>query len=211
VTDREHDPADRPAPNARVDMLDLHGAGDATLVVAIGRWNESALAEVYRRHGGAVHALAKKILGSDSRADDLTQEVFVELWRRPERFDSARGSLRAFLVTIAHGRAVDLLRSDSARAAREQRSARDTATGGYDLEHHVWDLAVADQVRQAVGSLPEGERRAIELAYFGGHTYREVAVMLGEAEGTVKSRIRRGLSRLRDSLVDEMGPSWNQR
>ena len=179
--------------------------------MAIGRWNESALAEVYRRHGGAVHGLARKILGSDGRADDLTQEVFVELWRRPERFDPARGSLRSFLVTITHGRAVDLLRSDSARAAREQRSARDTATGGYDLEHHVWDLAVADHVRDAVGSLPEAERQAIELAYFGGHTYREVANMLGEAEGTVKSRIRRGLGRLRHALDHEMGPTWSQR
>jgi RNA polymerase sigma-70 factor (ECF subfamily) len=192
-------------------MIDLPQAGDASLVVAIGRWNESALAEVYRRHGGAVHALARKILGSDGRAEELTQEVFVELWRRPERFDPARGSLRSFLVTITHGRAVDLLRSDSARAAREQRSARDTATGGYDLEHHVWDLAVADQVREAVGSLPEPERQAIELAYFGGHTYREVATMLGEAEGTVKSRIRRGLGRLRHTLDDEMGPTWSQR
>jgi RNA polymerase sigma-70 factor (ECF subfamily) len=191
-------------------MIDLVGAGDATLVVAIGRWSESALAEVYRRHGGAVHALARRILGSDGRAEELTQEVFVELWRRPERFDPARGSLRSFLVTVTHGRAVDLLRSDSARAAREQRSARDTATGGYDLEHHIWDLAVADQVRDAVGSLPDPERQAIELAYFGGHTYREVAAMLGEAEGTVKSRIRRGLGRLRDALQDEMGSTWNQ-
>jgi RNA polymerase sigma-70 factor (ECF subfamily) len=140
----------------------------------------------------------------------VTQDVFVDLWKRPERFDPARGSLRAFLVTVAHGRAVDMLRSDTARVAREQRTARETATGGYDLENQVWDLALADQVKDAVGALPEGERRAIELAYFGGHTYREVATMLGEAEGTVKSRIRRGLRRMRDALVEEMGPVWNQ-
>jgi RNA polymerase sigma-70 factor (ECF subfamily) len=195
---------------SRVDMLELSGASDATLIVAIGRWNESALGEVYRRHGGAVHALAQRVLGPGGRAQDVTQDVFVDLWKRPERFDPARGSLRAFLVTVAHGRAVDMLRSDTARVAREQRTARETATGGYDLENQVWDLALADQVKDAVGALPEGERRAIELAYFGGHTYREVATMLGEAEGTVKSRIRRGLRRMRDALVEEMGPVWNQ-
>jgi len=191
-------------------MLEISGASDATLVVAIGRWNESALAEVYRRHGGAVHDLVQRVLGSSGRAQDVTQDVFVELWRRPERFDPVRGSLRAFLVTVAHGRAVDLLRSETARAVREQRSARETATGGYDLENQVWDLALADQVKNAVGALPDAERQAIELAYFGGHTYREVASMLGAAEGTVKSRIRRGLRRMRDVLVDEMGPAWNQ-
>jgi RNA polymerase sigma-70 factor (ECF subfamily) len=78
------------------------------------------------------------------------------------------------------------------------------------LETEVWDLTLADQVKEAVGALPEPERRVIELAYFGGHTYREVASMLGEPEGTVKSRIRRGLRRLRDSLADEMGPAWTQ-
>ena len=77
-----------------------------------------------------------------------------------------------------------------------------TAEAGYDLEHEVWDLTVAERVRDVVGQLPESERRAIELAYFGGHTYREVAQRLNEAEGTVKSRIRAGLRRMRTQLVD---------
>jgi RNA polymerase sigma-70 factor (ECF subfamily) len=190
--------------------MDLGGASDATLVVAIGRWNDSALAEVYRRHGGAVHGLARRLLGSDGRAEEVTQDVFVNLWRRPERYDPARGSLRAFLLSAAHGRSVDVLRSDSSRLAREQRDARQTARGGYDLENQVWDLALADQVKQVVADLPDPERHAIELAYFGGHTYREVATLLSEAEGTVKSRIRRGLRRMRESLVEEMGPAWIQ-
>jgi RNA polymerase sigma-70 factor (ECF subfamily) len=192
-------------------MTELSGASDAALMVAIGRYNESALAEVYRRHGGAVHGLARRLLGADGRADDVTQEVFVDLWRRPERYDPARGSLRSFLLTRAHGRAVDMLRSDSARAAREAREARETAHAGYDLENHAWDLAQADHVKRAVGALPEAERRAIELAYFAGHTYREVASMLGEAEGTVKSRIRRGLRRLRQALAEEGDPAWGLR
>ena len=191
-------------------MLDLDDASDATLVVAIGRWNDSALAEVYRRHGGAVHGLAQRVLGRDGRADDVTQDVFVDLWKRPERFDPARGSLRSFLATVAHSRAVDIVRSDTARAAREQRTAHETANGGYDLENEVWDLALADHVKKVVGALPDPERRAIELAYFEGHTYSEVASMLDEAEGTVKSRIRKGLRRMRDALAEEMGPLWIQ-
>jgi RNA polymerase sigma-70 factor (ECF subfamily) len=95
-----------------------------------------------------------------------------------------------------------VLRSDASRRRREERDARRTAGAGYDVEHEVWDLTVAEQVRDAVQQLPSGERDAIELAYFGGHTYREVAELLHEPEGTVKSRIRSGLRRMRDSLVD---------
>ena len=183
-------------------MIDLESASDATLVVAIARWNEAALAEAYRRHGGAVAALARRLLGSDSYADDITQEVFVKLWEQPERFDQARGSLRSFLLSIAHNRAVDHLRSSAARHSREERSAADVATAGYDIERHAWDLHVNDQVRRALVDLTDDQRRAIELAYFGGHTYRQVATLLDEPEGTVKSRIRSGLRRMRVTLVD---------
>jgi RNA polymerase sigma-70 factor (ECF subfamily) len=185
------------------EMIDLEAASDATLVVAIARWHEPALAEAYRRHGGAVESLARRLLGTADAAEDITQEVFIRLWERPERFDSARGSLRSFLLAIAHGRAVDQLRSQTARAAREQRDARMVATEGYDVERHAWDLHLSDQVKRAVGSLPEFERKAIELAYFAGHTYREVAGILGEPEGTIKGRIRAGLGRLRQALERE--------
>jgi RNA polymerase sigma-70 factor (ECF subfamily) len=184
-------------------MIELENASDAALVVAIARWREPALAEAFRRHGGAVQALARRVLGSDEAADDVTQEVFVRLWERPERFDPARGSLRSFLMALAHGRAVDVVRSEMARRGREERDAHAIATSGYDIERHAWDLQVTEQVRRAVNCLPEGERAAIELAYFGGHSYREVAVMLGQPEGTVKSRIRNGLRRLRPALESE--------
>jgi len=129
------------------------------------------------------------------------QEVFLRLWNEPERYDPARGTLRSYLLAQTHGRAVDLLRSEGARRAREEREARATATAGYDVEHEVWDLATADQVRQAIERLPAAERQCIALAYFGGHTYREVAAQLAEPEGTVKSRIRAGLRRLRQELM----------
>src|SRR5205085_6237177 len=118
----------------------------------------------------------------------------------PERFDAARGSLRSFLLTQAHSRAVDIARSDSSRRRREETDNARTAHAGYDLEHEVWDIAMAEQVQGAMSALPIDERQAIELAYFGGHSYRDVAKILDQPEGTVKSRIRSGLRRLRVEL-----------
>jgi RNA polymerase sigma-70 factor, ECF subfamily len=181
---------------------DLNDASDAALVVAIGRYRQDALAEVYRRHAGAVFGLAKRLLRDQARAEEIVQEVFLRLWNDPDRFDADRGTLRSFLLAHCHGRSVDLIRSESARRSREERDAKAAAEVGYDVAHEVWDLAVAGHVRTALETLPDGERRAIELAYFGGRTYREVADQLGEAEGTVKSRIRAGLKRLRSELVD---------
>ncbi len=186
-------------------------SSDAALVVAIGRWHDDAIAEVFRRHAGAVFALARRVLGDAGRAEEIVQEVFVRLWHQPERFDPERGSLRSFLLAQAHGRAVDVLRSDTARKEREARQARAAPEAGYDLEHEVWDLAVSERVRDAVHALPVDERRAIELAYFGGRTYREVAIELGAAEGTVKSRIRSGLKRMRGTLADTtVGLAWGE-
>jgi len=181
-------------------MDDPEQLSDTALCAALGRSEERALAEVFRRHGASVHNLARRVLGSGDLADEVTQDVFLDLWRRPERFDEGRGSLRTFLVTRAHGKAVDLVRTETARRSREQRSVADTARAGYDLDHYVFDLATADKVQGAVAALPADERVAIEMAYFEGMTYREVATMLGAPEGTIKSRIRSGLLRLRATL-----------
>jgi RNA polymerase sigma-70 factor, ECF subfamily len=175
---------------------------DAQLVTSVARYSEVALAEAYRRHGGAVFGLAKRVLNNPTEAEDVTQEVFLRLWNQPDRFDPARGSLRSFLLAQAHGRAVDAVRSSSSRRAREARDAMRTADSPYDMQREVWDLAVADQVSSALGELPDEERRAIELAYFDGHTYREVAQLLNQPEGTVKSRIRNGMRRMRAVLAD---------
>ncbi|MGD9797926.1 MAG: sigma-70 family RNA polymerase sigma factor [Acidimicrobiia bacterium] len=181
---------------------ELADVSDAALVVAIGRWRQDALAEAYRRHAGSVFALSNRVLADRTLAEEVVQEVFLRLWDAPDRFDPARGSLRSFLLAQCHGRSVDLVRSESSRRRREEKEHRQRAEAGYDLEHEVADLTLAEQVREALDELPADERRAIELAYFGGHTYREVATMLGQPEGTVKSRIRSGLRRLRPGLAD---------
>jgi RNA polymerase sigma-70 factor, ECF subfamily len=180
---------------------DLTECSDAVLVVAISRYRQEALAEAYRRHAGAVFALSRRLLVDTTLAEEVVQEVFLRIWNQPEKFDPERGSLRSYLLAQCHGRSVDLLRSETSRRVREERDARRTAESGYDLEHEVVDLAVAERVQEAMRTLPEVEREAIALAYFGGHTYREVADMLDQPEGTVKSRIRSGLKRLRSELV----------
>jgi RNA polymerase sigma-70 factor (ECF subfamily) len=180
---------------------DLTQCSDAVLVVAISRYRQDALAEAYRRHAGAVFALAKRLLLDAALAEEVVQEVFLRIWNQPEKFDPERGTLRSYLLAQCHGRSVDLLRSETSRRQREERDASRTAEKGYDLEHEVVDLTVAERVKEALERLPEGERAAITLAYFGGHTYREVADLLDEPEGTVKSRIRAGLRRLRTDLV----------
>jgi len=184
------------------DMDALAEMSDGALVVAVGRWREDALAEAFRRHAGAVHALARRVLVDASAAEEVVQEVFLRLWTNPDRYDPERGSLRSFLLAQTHGRAVDLLRSDSSRRLREARDASRSARAGYDIEREIWDLAVAEHLQSVVQELPVDERQAIELAYFGGHTYREVATLLAQPEGTVKSRIRSGLKRMRARMVE---------
>ncbi|MGC9154180.1 MAG: sigma-70 family RNA polymerase sigma factor [Ferrimicrobium sp.] len=186
---------------SRVIEPQLHEISDAALVVAVARYNQDALAEIFRRHGGAVHALAKRVTRDQALAEEVTQELFVRLWNEPERYDSARGTLRTFLLMQTHRRSVDVIRSEEARKRREQNDTATIAATSYDIDHEFGDLADREAVREALQTLPQDERRAIELAFFHGLTYREVAQRLEQPEGTVKTRIRSGLKRMNDALA----------
>jgi RNA polymerase sigma-70 factor (ECF subfamily) len=179
----------------------LSDASDAVLVLAIGRWNEDALAEVFRRHSGSVYAVANQVLRDEGAAREITHDAFVHLWHRPESFDPDRGSLRSFLLNFSHSRAIDRLRANRRRQKREEQDAMTNASAEYDLEQEVVRISMADKLRDVVGELPANERQAIELAYFKGYTYRETAALLGEPEGTVKSRIKSALRRMQTTLA----------
>ena len=183
------------------DTRQLDDLSDVALVLAIARWQQDALAEVYRRHAGAVYGLAQRVLRDAALAEEVLQEVFLRLWARPEGFDPERGRLRSFLLALAHRRAVDVIRADTSRRRREERTALEPAVPGHDVDREVWMHAVSGLVRTAIFSLPENQRRAVEMTYFGGQTCREVALALGEPEGTVKSRIRAGLRQMRAELT----------
>jgi len=191
-----------------VARQDLGEVDDRELVAEITRRDEAALAEAVRRHRGSAVAFARRLVGDHDRAEDIAQEVFLRLWERSERFDAERGSLRSFLLAVTHGRALDVVRSDTARRVREKRDATRTSTFTQEVDSQVVAQTVAGATRLALAQLPDGERRAVELAYLGGHSYRVVARLLDEPEGTVKSRIRSGLARLRTALAaqDLQGP-----
>lgn len=173
---------------------------DAVLVQRVLERDETALEEVYRAHGGAVKSIARRVLSDDTLAEDVVQDVFVSFWKAPAKFDSNRGSLRTYLLTIAHRRAVDVVRSEVARTQREEKQPPPAEV--IDLESEIWQRSQSQIVRDAVDNLGEDERKAISLAYFGGLTYVEVAKALDEPEGTVKSRIRSGMKKLSAVLAE---------
>lgn len=169
--------------------------------------DDSALTELYDQFASFVYGLALRVIGDVRAAEDVTQDVFVSVWERPESFDPERGSLRTWLATLAHRRAVDFVRREEARRRRDQRDAAATVTTP-DVEEMAMAIVAAERVRNALDTLPDEQRRAIQLAYFGGKTYREVAVVLGIPEGTAKSRLRLGLRRVADALESEGVAQW---
>ena len=173
---------------------------DARLVAGVEQRNQESLAEIYRRHGDSVFALIRRVVADRSMAEEITQEVFLRLWNEPERYDPDRGALRSFLYRQGHSRAVERIRSEEARRRREDRVDREAAPVALDVEQQALEGLGSEAVAEALATLGEGERQAIVLAYFGGHSYREVALRLDLPEGTVKSRIRLGLAKLADKL-----------
>ena len=168
----------------------------------------SALTEMYDQFGSYVFGLATRVIRDRRAAEDVTQDVFLALWERPEAFDPERGRLRTFMGTVAHRRAIDHVRREE---ARRRRGARDAA--GVlpipDVDELAIAIVTAEHVRAEVEQLPVEQRQAIELAYFAGRTYRQVAEELGIPEGTAKSRMRLGLRRIADALAAKgMEHTW---
>lgn len=174
---------------------------DAHLRERLVAGDDRALAEAYDRWSALVHTVAARITGDRHAAEDLTQDVFMHLWQSPERYDPARGALRAWLCLVARGRALDWVRSRQVRSRRyaivpalpEPPEPSETVT---------WQTE-AKVIRKAVRELPEPQRAAVMLAYYGGLTYRQVARELNIPEGTAKSRIRQALSTLSARLTAE--------
>ena len=182
---------------------------EQVLVERLSSGDETALVDLYDRYAGFVYGLAVRTLVDQQAAEDVTQDVFVSVWEHPESIEPGRGTLRGFLGTLTHRRAVEAVRREEARRRRE-RLAR--ATGDVpDIAEAVLRSDTTGKVRTALEVLPHAQRRALELAYFHGYTYRQVADVLGIPEGTAKSRLRLALARIADTLGSEMserGGRW---
>lgn len=165
-----------------------------------GQGDQAAFARVVDALGPIVFGVARRTLRAEALAEEVTQDVLVQAWRLAPRFDPARGSARAWLATMAHRRAVDRVRSEEARRGREERDARYAIRPHDEVSEAVADRLDRGRVRAAFLALDEARRAAVGLAYYEGRTYREVAVELGIAEGTAKTRIRDGLRQLRAAM-----------
>ena len=176
-------------------------AARADLLERVAAREESAMTELYRRFASVVRTVARQVTASPEAADEVTQEVFLGVWEHPERFDRTRGSVRAWLTTLAHHRAVDWLRSETADRLRREKAAGRETDSGVEVEEIAVSRALGERVRAAIDLLPAAQRAALRLAYFGGRTYRQVARELGISEGTAKSRLRLALRRVRELLA----------
>jgi len=178
------------------------GGPDTLLAQRLAAGDDHALAEIFDRLAPAVYGAAVRVLGEGTAAQDVVQDVFVELWRDPGRYDPATASLRTFLTLRARHRAVDLVRSELRRVARQERQHRLAGPAAHPTPFElVAGAEAARVVRDAVALLPDGQRLVVELAYYRGLTYRQVAQAAGIPEGTAKSRLRLALAKL-ESMLD---------
>ena len=170
-------------------------------LAAVARGDKAAFAAVYDRAAPAVLGTVRRILRDPAQSEEVMQEVLLEVWRTAARFDPATGSATAWITMLAHRRAVDRVRSEQRAAQRDVRAAIAAAEVGYDEVSEAVEASLdRERVRRCLDGLTELQRESVTLAYYGGYSYREVARLLGVAEGTVKTRMRDGLIRLRDCL-----------
>ena len=174
-------------------------AGLDTLLTHVAKGDQAAFEALYDQLGAPVYGLIRKVLRNPSQAEEVAQEVLLEVWRTATRFDPARGSAATWVLTIAHRRAIDRVRAEEAAAAREQRTAQ--APAAIDEVAETVEASMdAERLRRCLAGLTELQRESITLAYYGGYSYAQVAALLDTALGTIKTRIRDGLTRLRACL-----------
>jgi RNA polymerase sigma factor (sigma-70 family) len=169
--------------------------------------DESALVDCYDQFASFVYGLVLRVVRDARAAEDIAQDVFLGLWESPDCFDPAKGALRTWLGTLAHRRAVDYVRREEARRRRDE-AALSRVTPTPNVDEMVLALMTAERVRDALDALPDEQREAIQLAYFEGKTYREVAACMGIPEGTAKSRLRLALRRIASTLESEDLRQW---
>lgn len=191
--------ADTPAPATHRRAISTLNS-DELLLARLKAGDDHALKDVWTQLGGYVYGLARRVTCSEEAAREIAQEVFVLLWQRPERVDLDRGGLRAYLGVVTHRRSVDHVRSEERRRKREENITNPFPSGVPDVAEAAMAVIAAQAVRTALDALPPDQRAAIELAYFGGMTFREVAVAMRIPEGTAKSRLRLGLAKLAQAL-----------
>jgi RNA polymerase sigma-70 factor, ECF subfamily len=186
-----------PGPGEEPDQ-DLDG-----LLSRVARGDQDAFEAVYDRLAGPAYGLICKVVRDPAQSEEVAQEVLLEVWRTASRFDAARGSAATWVLTIAHRRAIDRVRSATAAAERDRKTAQPQVASDEVAETVAASLD-AERLHRCLDGLTELQRESITLAYYGGYNYPQVAALLNTALGTVKTRIRDGLIRLRDC----MGVSW---
>ncbi len=179
---------------------ELAHLSDEALVLLAARSEQHALAELYDRYCRTAYGLALRILRDEELAEDAVQEGFLAVWRTAARFVPERGKASTWILTLVHRRAVDIVRREQRRRADTLDEATEPSGGSVDEE--AWLRLQRERVQHALRQLPDQQREALELAYYGGFTQSELAERLGQPLGTIKSRMFAGLSRLRELLGD---------
>ena len=177
---------------------DLAHLSDEAVVALLARGEDTALAELYDRYGRIAYGLALRILRDEALAEDVVQEAFLNAWRSAARFVPERGKASTWMLTLVHRRAVDLVRREERRRADSLEAAPEPI--GSSTDEVAWLRFERERVQDALKRLPDQQREALELAYYGGFTQSELAERLGEPLGTIKSRMFSGLARLREIL-----------
>lgn len=199
-------PGDAGVPDGHLDGT----ASDENLVRAVVERRPEAIDFLYARYGRPAFALARRIIGDDGFAEDVVQEVFLTLWRDPGRFDRARGTFASWLLSVTHHKSVDAVRREETLRKRRTQAAEEAVTqldeSAYSpgVHEEVWGQFRRERVRIALKNLPDVQREALALAYYGGYTQREVAALTGAPLGTVKTRMLTGMRRMAEALGDAM-------